>query len=269
MVACPPLAIMYNASQERMPMGYLFFILLYLPLLFSSSCQTPAPLIKSPPQGIVQKGSLLRNAPEINSRPYVLLISIDGYRYDYTQTISPPTLSRFIEKGVHAEGLIPIFPSITFPNHYTIVTGLRAEKHGIVSNSFWDPITEKTYHIRDRQQVENGSWYQGEPLWVAATKQNMVSASYFWVGSEANIQDIHPSYWVPYDHQKPNRERVKQVLQWFQMPEEKRPHLVTLYFSDVDGAGHAFGPESKALKESILHIDKELKFLFDGLKKWT
>ena len=163
--------------------------------------------------------------------------------------------------------MIPIFPSVTFPNHYSIVTGLRADKHGIVANAFWDSSRNKSYNLTNRTNLNDGSWYKGEPLWVATTKEKMISASYFWVGSEANIQGIHPTYWYPYNREVPNRERVNQVLQWFRLPHETRPHFVTLYFSDIDTAGHRFGPESDRTKASVLKLDQELKYLFDGLKK--
>ena len=215
----------------------------------------------------IKDGGELTNAPRHQGKPYVLLISIDGYRYDYTDLYNPPNLKKFIKKGIRAEGLIPVYPSNTFPNHYSIVTGLHPENHGIVSNSFWDTGRQQLYRLGFPDSMKDGSWYGGEPLWVATTKEQMVSASYFWVGSEADIQGIHPTYWYPYNRSVPNRERIKQVLDWLRLPPETRPHLITLYFSEVDGTGHRFGPKSPQVKEKILTLDKDLGYLFDELEK--
>ena len=213
-----------------------------------------------------KKTKVIENAPQHLNQPYVLLISIDGYRYDYTTRFKPPALTKFTQKGIQAQGLIPIFPSITFPNHYAIATGLRADKHGIVANTFWDPSRGELYQITDRHHVEDGRWYQGEPLWVAAVKQQMVAASYFWVGSEADVQGIRPHYWFRYDGATPNSQKVRQVLDWFRLPPKERPHLVTLYFPQVDKIGHYFGPNSREIRESVLDLDRSLKVLFEGLE---
>ena len=209
----------------------------------------------------------LTNASKHLNKPYVLLISIDGYRHDYTSLYRPPHLNNFIKKGIRAKGLISVYPSNTFPNHYSIVTGMHPGKHGIVSNSFWDPGREQLYRLGNPASMRDGSWYGGTPLWVATTKQQMVSASYFWVGSEAKIQGIQPTYWFPYNNRVPARERVNQVIKWLRLPEKIRPHLITLYFSKVDHIGHAHGPESPEVKEAVLSLDKELGYLFQELAK--
>ena len=214
----------------------------------------------------IKEGRDFTNAPEHLGKPYVLLISIDGYRHDYTALYNPPNLKKFIQKGIRSEGLIPVYPSNTFPNHYSIATGLHPGNHGIVSNSFWDPARRQLYRLGEPASMRDGSWYGGEPLWVATTKERMVSASYFWVGSEADIQGIHPTYWYPYNNRVPNRERIEQVLQWLRLPPKKRPHLITLYFSDVDRAGHRYGPESPKIREQVLALDKDLGYLFERLE---
>ena len=215
----------------------------------------------------LRDGAELTNAPEHLNKPYVLLISIDGYRHDYTSRYRPPTLNNFIKKGIRAEGLISVYPSNTFPNHYSIVTGLHPGNHGIVSNSFWDPGRQQLYRLGNPASMKDGSWYGGTPLWVAATKQQMVSASYFWVGSEANIQGIQPTYWFPYNNRVPDRERIEQVLAWLRLPQETRPHLITLYFSKIDHIGHKHGPESPEVKEAVLELDNNLGYLFQELDK--
>ena len=205
------------------------------------------------------------NAKEHLNKPYCLLISIDGYRYDYNDKFRPPALRNFAKKGIRAKGLIPVYPSETFPNHYSIATGLRADKHGIVANTFYDRARRESYGFS--KVLLDGTWYKGEPLWIAATKARMVSASYFWLGSDSNIQGMHPAYYYPYNGKVPNRERIDQVLQWFKLPDKTRPHFVTLYFSSVDNTGHKFGPDSPKTKAEVLKLDKDLDFLFKELKK--
>ena len=207
------------------------------------------------------------NAEKHINKPYVVMISIDGYRHDYTSMYRPKHLSKLINGGSHSKGLIPTFPSKTFPNHYTLVTGLKAENHGIVANRFYDKKRKKQYRLGRKSTTQDGSWYNGEPIWVAAGKQGMVSASYFWVGSDANIQGRYPSYYYEYDGSVPNEVRINQVIKWLKMPLEKRPHYITLYFSDVDSAGHRFGPKSEEVKKAVHKVDENLGALFNGVKE--
>jgi len=196
----------------------------------------------------------------------VLLISVDGFRWDYFQKADTPNLDKLIEEGVKAESLKPVFPSKTFPNHYTIVTGLYPEHHGIVSNRMYDPNMNAYFSLGDRNAVSDGRWYGGEPLWVTAEKQNVISATYFWPGSEAEIEGIRPSYWKEYNGRTPNSERISQILKWLELPEEKRPRFLTLYFSDTDNAGHRYGPDSPEVVEAIRKIDQNMGELIAGLK---
>jgi predicted AlkP superfamily pyrophosphatase or phosphodiesterase len=206
-----------------------------------------------------------KNAAVSVNKPYVIMVSIDGYRWDYTKKFAPPHISRLHKEGVAAESLIPVYPTKTFPNHYSLVTGLYANKHGIVSNEFYSPEREATYSLPDRKAVEDGSWYQGEPLWIAVQKQGLLTASFFWVGSEASIQGRHPNYYYRYNEVIPNARRVEQVLEWLRLPAERRPHFITLYFSDVDTAGHRYGPESEQVKEAVLKIDEMIGRLREGV----
>ncbi len=203
-------------------------------------------------------GSSAPNSPETLKKPYVVLVSMDGFRYDYVEKYKLPNLKRIATEGVSAEAMIPVFPSKTFPNHYSIVTGLYPEKHGIVSNSFYDPDRNQNYRIGDRSKVEDGSWYAGTPLWVLAEKQGMRAASFFWVGSEADIQGVRPSYYFNYDSSILNCHRVEQVINWLKLPEDQRPHFITLYFSDIDSKGHDYGPDSEELAEVLVEIDKTI-----------
>jgi len=163
--------------------------------------------------------------------------------------------------------MLPAYPSITFPNHYTIVTGLYPEHHGIVANSFYDPARKETYRYHDSKSVGDGTWYGGTPLWVLAEQQGMRSASFFWVGSEADVQGVRPTYYLKFDGSFPNPKRVEQVLAWLRLPPEQRPHMITLYFSDTDTAGHRFGPDSPQVADAVHELDSEIGKLMDGLKE--
>jgi predicted AlkP superfamily pyrophosphatase or phosphodiesterase len=208
------------------------------------------------------------NAPQQLSKPYVILVSLDGFRYDYAKLYHADHLLALAGRGASApEGMLPAYPSITFPNHYTIVTGLYPEHHGIVANSFYDPARKEVYSYHDAKSVADGTWYGGTPLWVLAEQQGMRSASFFWVGSEADIQGVRPTYYLTYDGKFPNGKRVEQVLAWLHLPPEQRPHMITVYFSDTDTAGHRYGPDSPEVAEAVHELDGEIGKLMDGIKE--
>lgn len=210
------------------------------------------------------------NSEIAKNSPYVLLVSIDGFRYDYSDKFSPPHIKEFFESGSVAKSLIPSYPSKTFPNHYTIVTGLYPQNHGIVANSFYDFEREENkniYKLSLKSAVTDGSWYDGIPIWVAAEQAGMLCGIYFWPGSEADIDHTTPAYVKSYDGKIPNDERVETVLTWLNKSEDLRPHFLTLYFSDVDSAGHHFGTTSSEVKKAVLSIDESLGKLFKGLSQ--
>lgn len=208
------------------------------------------------------------NSAEQRSKPYVILVSLDGFRYDYTRKYDAHNLQALAERGASApDGMIPAYPSITFPNHYTIVTGLYPEHHGIVGNVFYDPARKQVYSYRDPQAESDGTWYGGTPLWVLAEEQRMRAACFFWPGSEADIQGVRPSYYMHYDAKYPNEKRVEQVLAWLQLPAAQRPHFITLYFSDTDSAGHAHGPDSPEMAAAVHEVDKEIGRLEAGVAR--
>lgn len=140
------------------------------------------------------------NSKVSEKKPYLILISLDGFRWDYVEKYKPPHLIKFIKNGINSESLIPSFPTKTFPNHYTIATGMYPDKHGIIGNSFYSYDKDMTYRIRDRAMVEDGSFYEGNPIWIQANKSNMVTASYFFVGTEANILGLKPTYYYRFDN---------------------------------------------------------------------
>jgi predicted AlkP superfamily pyrophosphatase or phosphodiesterase len=205
------------------------------------------------------------NQPEMQSRPYVVVVSIDGYRADYNAIFQPKNLLALEREGVAAKSMKPVYPSKTFPSHYSMATGLYADRHGIVSNEFYDPATKKSYAIGDRAAVEDGSFYFGEPLWSAVEKQGLRSATFFWIGSEAEIGGYRPNYYLRYSIEVPNSERVNQTLRWLQLPESERPHLLMLYFSEVDSAGHRFGTKSSELRDAVMAIDEQIGRLRQGI----
>jgi predicted AlkP superfamily pyrophosphatase or phosphodiesterase len=170
--------------------------------------QASAPAVAAPIT--VEHGA---NTAEQQAKPYVILVSLDGFRYDYPRIYHSPNLDALGARGTSApDGMIPAYPSITFPNHYTIVTGLYPEHHGIVANAFYDPVRKQVYSYKDPQTEADGTWYGGTPLWVLAEQQGMRSACFFWPGSEADIQGVRPTYYMKYDAKFPNRQRVEQVL---------------------------------------------------------
>ena len=203
----------------------------------------------------------------INSqdKPYVVMLSLDGFRWDYADKASTPNLDRIAENGVKLTSLKPSFPTKTFPNHYTIVTGLYPDNHGIVANKFYDPDIDRHYKVSDRKAVRDGSFYGGEPVWVTAEKQGMRSASYFWIGSEADVNGIYPSYWKTYDHHFPFTQTIDSVVYWLQLPEEQRPHLVLFYNPEPDGVGHQYGPDSKEVKDMIVLLDSLVGVAYDKI----
>jgi predicted AlkP superfamily pyrophosphatase or phosphodiesterase len=197
----------------------------------------------------------------------LLIISIDGLRHDYLSLHQAPMLAELAAGGVHVKQLQPVFPSKTFPNHYSLVTGLHPERHGIVDNSMYDPEHQRQFAMSMADQVADGFWWQGEPIWITAELQGVKAATYFFPGSEAEIKGKRPSYWFPYQHNTPNRERTEQVLAWLALPEAERPRVITLYFSDVDSAGHNYGPRSEQVAQALAEVDAELTYLVQTIRE--
>ena len=237
--------------------NFKYVLILIIGALVFTSCKSSSKIASS---------TQTINSKDSEKKPYLILISLDGFRWDYIERFQPPSLSQFITNGVKAESLIPSFPSKTFPNHYTIVTGMYPDNHGLLGNSFYSNKKKMTYSIRDRAMVEDGTFYSGSPIWIQADKTSMVSASYFFVGSEANIQGLRPTYWHIYDRSIKNEDRIAQALKWLALPSQNRPHLITMYFSDMDDTGHQFGPNNDIeLKKTLFDLDKKLAVLFKGI----
>ncbi|MGA2419996.1 MAG: ectonucleotide pyrophosphatase/phosphodiesterase [Candidatus Acidiferrum sp.] len=208
------------------------------------------------------------NSVAAQKRHYVVLVSLDGFRYDYAKKYDAKNLQALAAAGASApDGMLPAYPSLTFPSHYTMATGLYPEHHGIVANSFYDPERKLVYSFGNPSTVTDGSWYGGTPLWVLAEQQGMRTACFFWPGSEAEIQGLRPTYYLKYDDKVPNHARVEQVLDWLRLPEAQRPHFITVYFSEVDHQGHEHGPDSEEVRAAVAAVDREIGALREGLAK--
>lgn len=205
--------------------------------------------------------------PVKDLKPTVILVALDGFRADYLDKFKPPVLSRLAKKGVRAKWLIPSFPTKTFPNHYTIATGLYPEHHGIIENNIYDAGFDALFGLSKTEEVQNARWWLGEPIWVTAEKQGQRAGAFFFPGTEAPIMGILPTFWKKYDGKIPNTERVDTILSWLDLPGDKRPTLYTLYFSDTDDSGHAFSPDSKEVRDDVAKVDGEIGRLIDGLKQ--
>ncbi len=196
---------------------------------------------------------------------YVVMLSLDGFRHDYLAKYDAPNLAKVAATGVTSRGLIPGFPTSTFPNHYSIVTGLYPGNHGLIGNSFYDRQRAQKYTMKNSNAVTDGSWYGGLPLWQAIQQAGMPTASFFWVGSEADIQGAYPTFYERYSGRVPNSQRVAKTLEWLRLPQAQRPRFLTLYFSTVDSAGHNHGPDSKQVRNAIKAVDKQVGVLLEGL----
>ena len=198
-------------------------------------------------------------------RPTVILVSIDGFRADYFELHKPPTLNELARNGVRARWMRPVYPTKTFPAHYSIVTGLYPDNHGLIENNMYDAERGASFGLANRKAVQDPAWWGGEPVWNTAQKQGQIAAAYFWPGTETAIGGMQPKFWKDYDGKVPNDTRVDAVLGWLDLPVAERPTMITMYFSDVDDAGHNHGPESLENREAVLRVDANIKRLVDGL----
>ena len=236
-------------------MNILFRLMLCTLTAFSAGCATRQPA--APASAAAAAG---QSAP-------LLLISIDAYRYDYLERGLSPTLAMLANNGVRAASMQPSFPSLTFPNHYTIVTGLRPDHHGIVNNTMFDPVLGK-FSLGNRKAASDGRWWnEGTPIWETADQHGLRTATMFWPGAEADIHGRHPDEWMPYDGKVTPDQRVDQVLAWLDHPAAQRPAFLTLYFDAVDHAGHAYGPDSPQLNDALRETDAAMARLVQGLRQ--
>jgi len=195
------------------------------------------------------------NDPSQFNKPYVIYISADGFRHDYAVKYQAKNLLALGEKGVKAVAMKPSYPSVTFSNHYTLATGMYPSHHGIVNNSFYDPKKQQVYVKTDPSAIKDSTWYGGVPIWVLAEQQKMLSAAFYWLGSETAVQGVRPTYWYNFNIKIPMDVRIAAVKDWLQLPAEKRPHLINFYFPEVDVAGHYYGSDAKETAAAVRLVD--------------
>ena len=201
--------------------------------------------------------------------PPLVLISLDGFRWDYgaLHPAETPHLRRLMSEGVTARSLIPVFPSNTFPNHISIVTGLYPAHHGIINNTFFDSALGSIFRYNQSASARDSRWWGGEPIWITAVKQGRASACSFWPGSEAEIGGLRPTYWKPYDYAGTSFEqRLDELVTWLRLPAAQRPAVVTFYLEETNGAGHRHGPDSPQLIAAITLLDARVGALSDRLR---
>ncbi len=206
--------------------------------------------------------------PSLDLEPVpIILISMDGFRWDYMDRTDTPNMDYLAAQGVRAEAMIPVFPSVTFPNHLSIVTGCYPQNHGITYNRMWDPVFEEWYYIGEgAEPVQDGKWYEAEPFWVTVERVGLVSAIYHWPGSEAEIMGYRPSHYNIYDGSITNEIKVAQVLTWLELPEAERPSFIAIYFNEANYYGHRLGVQGTAMDTVIQGLDENIGQLLTGLE---
>lgn len=227
-------------------MKKLFFFLNVLLFAFISAQKDTAQIVVP---------NRVNTVANFQDKPYVIMISVDGFRYDYPTKYATPNINRLSKQGVSADYMNPSFPSITFPNHYTLITGLYPAHHGLVDNFFYDYKRNEAYKMNDGKIVSDGSWYGGKPLWSLAEEQGLLSASLFWVSSQSDAGKTRPTYYYNYHEKFNNEQKISIVLNWLKLPEAQRPHFITMYFPEVDANGHHHGPDSKETEEAVKSVD--------------
>lgn len=244
-----------DADESMRPIRHSLLLILALACLLLAGCHRPG----------------TRTLAAIPERPLLILVSIDGFRPDYLERGLTPQLGAIAAAGVRAEAMRPSFPSQTFPNHYSIITGLVPDHHGVVNNTMLDDdIPDVRFSMGNRAAVEDARWWNdGQPLWNTARAAGLRTATMFWPGSEAPVRGHHPDYWHIFDQSRTPQQRVQQVLDWVDLPAGERPHFITLYFDDVDHDGHRHGPESEELNQSLVRTDKAIGQLVEGLRERT
>jgi predicted AlkP superfamily pyrophosphatase or phosphodiesterase len=206
--------------------------------------------------------------------PTTILISLDGFRADFLNRGLTPRLKAFIEEGISPPYMTPSFPSVTFPNHYTLATGLYPESHGVVGNTFWDAELQEEFYYTKSSAMQS-KWWGGEPIWVTAENHGIRAAIHMWPGSEAHIMDVEPAFLDPYNGKEPLPNKVTRVLGLLDKPglesetedaNGMRPQLIAAYVPNVDSDGHKYGPNSTEIRTTISDVDNMLDQLFQGLE---
>jgi predicted AlkP superfamily pyrophosphatase or phosphodiesterase len=199
----------------------------------------------------------------VQAREPLLLIGIDGLRWDIIDRHPAPVLRALAAAGVRSQGLVPVMPSKTFPNFYAIATGLYPENNGVLDNASYDEVLDKSFRMSDQ---DDARWFEGEPIWITAERQGLATATMFWVGSGVEIDGLRPRYWHPFDGSVNNAARVRQVLDWFALAEAERPAFVSVYFEAIDTASHEFGVDSPQEREAVAAVDASIGEMLAGIE---
>lgn len=209
---------------------------------------------------------LIVSCTKPDSRNYTIIVSLDGFRWDYPNLYKTPNLDNIAEKGVNAT-MLPSFPASTFPNHYTLATGMVPDHNGIINNTFWDSKSQRRYTMSDSATRYDPYFYLGEPIWITAQKQGVKTGSLYWVGSDISIKDMYPTYYKRWDNipRLTFAQRVDTALTWLNKPEDERPHLIMLYIEEPDGVGHNFGPQSEETGIVVNRLDSLMGILSAGI----
>ncbi len=208
------------------------------------------------------------SSPAVKSAPPLILISMDAFRWDYFTKYpeETPNLRQLLREGSSARALIPVYPSNTFPNHYSIATGLYPTHHGIINNEMFDPVTKTVFHYNRAASVHDSQWWGGEPIWVTAVKQGHPSAASFWVGSEAAIKGVYPTFWKPYDYSIPFEKRLDELAGWLDLPAGQQPAVICFYLEETNSAGHKYGPDSPEVAAAVKLLDGRIGAIRERLK---
>lgn len=214
---------------------------------------------------LLGKGGERKAEVRQGAEPYVVVLSLDGFRDDYQRKAHTPHLDAMDREGLSGS-FRPCYPSLTFPNHYAMATGLHPNNHGIVSNEFWDE-RGKRYSLGNRQAVEDPYFYKGEPLWNTAKRQGLLTASFYWVGSETKINGSQPDRWKKFDSKVPYRDRADSVIKWLSLPKAERPQLLMWYLEEPDHTGHHHSPEAKETALMIEQVDSIVGYFRQEISK--
>ncbi|KAG9015293.1 hypothetical protein FRB93_012992 [Tulasnella sp. JGI-2019a] len=186
----------------------------------------------------------------------VLLVSLDGLRADYINRNLTTHLHNISVKGLRAKWMKPIFPTLTFPNHWALMTGLYGESHGIVANTFFDPVTGRSFDYTKPELSWDASWWQGEPVWATAQKAGIPTANLMWPGPPTTLDGHSPDYYVPFKNHVPLAWKHDRIFEWLDLPYEQRPQLITVYEPSVDQVGHKYGPDSVPVNKALKDVDQ-------------
>ncbi|KAF9644291.1 Phosphodiest-domain-containing protein [Thelephora ganbajun] len=215
--------------------------------------------------GPMDPSKLLSNGTHEFKRT-VLIVSIDGLRADYLDRGFTPHLLDISKQGLRAKFMRPVFPTLTFPNHWSLMTGLYAESHGIVANNFWDPVSEQEFHYNTRDGSWDPAWWFGEPMWETAGKAGIITANLMWPGPPITRTGAEPTYFIPWRDKVSLGEKLDQIMTWIDLPLEKRPQFISAYEPSLDQAGHAAGPYSQRVNDTLETVDLFTKGLHEALK---